>query len=235
MAQVTPSIVDLQAEIYLLKQKNASTEESLLVQSILLQNILEENTCLKKINSQARISPDPNTIKDIINRKKENEFFSYNYFDSSDIFIKSSLFLNHIMKNASDEIIIYIIDHLSNNEYVVPSPFHDAYWSVANFACYHSKLSILKYLIQNNIGTLNLDQHYIITASKFSNDETVAYLFDNIPKQISQWTFGPPSNIDFLSILSRTPAKKSFLCKNIDDNHNLDSINKIALKNKINN
>ena len=230
MAQITPSIVDLQAEISLLRQKNSSIEESLLVQSILLQNILEENTRLKKLNYQARISPDPNTIQDIINRKKENEFFSYNYFNCSDIFGRFSLSSNnhtspfhHIMKNASDEIIIHIMKYLNNKEYLVKSPKGDVYWSVANFACYYSKLSVLKYLIQNEIGTRNpekwyLDQCYILTASEFSNEEIIAYLFNDISKYIGPQTY----------------KKKSILCENINDNLNLDSINKIALKNKIN-
>ena len=230
MAQITQSIVDHQNENFLLKQKIASVEESLLIQSVLLQNILEENTRLKKLNCQARISPDPNTIQDIISRRKENEFFFYNYFICSDIFDRVSSPSNnhtspfhHIMENAPDKIIIHIIEHLNNKEYMIRSPLaKHIYWSLSNYACYYSRLYILKYLVQNEIGTKNRDhsQHYIFTAFKFSNEEIIAYLFNDIHKHMSSQTH-----------MFRV---KSILCGCLDSNPNLDSINKIALKNKIN-
>ena len=231
MAQITLSIVDHQTENFLLKQRISFIEESLLVQSILLQNILEENTCLKKLNSQARISPNSNTIKDIINRKKENEFLFYNYFICSDIFDQISSSLNnyispfhHIMENAPDKIIIHIIKHLNDKEYMIRSPLAiSVYWSVTNFACYYSKLSILKYLIKNEIGiwnpdAWNLEMYYIFTASEFSNEKIIAYLFNDISKHIDP----------------QVSKKKSILCKYIDNNPNLNTINKIAFKKKIN-
>ena len=225
MAQIISSIVDHQNENFLLKQRIASIEESLLVQSILLQNILEENAYLKKLNSRAILSPSPNTIKDIINRKKENEFLFYNYFISSDIFNQISLSSNnytspsyHIMENTPDEIIIHIIEHLSDKKYMIRSPLCIyVYWSVANFACYYSRLYILKYLIQNEIGTQGPGRDYIFTAFEFSNEEIIAYLFNDIPKHMGSWTL----------------RSEIILCKCLDSNPNLNSINKIVLKNKI--
>lgn len=219
------SIADLQTENSLLKQENASIEKSFLLQSLLMHNILEENNHLKGLYSQSKIKPNDYMIQDIIRREKENEFLSYNYFSSSSIFGQNRLPFNnnyidplhHIMKNTSDGIVIHIIKHLSNNRYVVRVLEEDSYfWSLANFSCKYSRLSILKYLLKNNIG-IRKPEEILVTASKYSNDETITYLLDG-------------KYADSLSL-----ENKSVLHANLDKNPNLDSINKITLKNRVTN
>ena len=225
MAQITPSIVDPDPQV-----KNASIERSFLVQSLLLKNILEENAHLKKLYSQAKIIPSSNIIQDIIHRKKENEFLSYNYFISSDIFRQNAVLfdnytypIHYIMENTSDDIIIHIIEHLDNKEHKGSAPksgsIYSIYsiWSLGNFACAYSRLSILKYLVQNKIGAYNLDEDFLTTASKHSNEEIITYLLDN--KYVDPRTFN----------------NKPILCEYLDNNPNLDSTNKTTLKNRINN
>lgn len=110
---------------------------------------------------------------------------------------------------------MHIINHLDNKGCKTPAlenNFHYS-WSIANLACRYSRLSILKHLIQNEIGTNNLDENLLTTASKYSNEEIITYLLD--------------SEYVYLYV------NKSFLCTCLDNNHNLNSTDKTTLKNKI--